>query len=83
METSKENNRPLTFLNDKRLERMKVRCILAIYLMSPLSKITIHEHTSHFKPITDSDSNRVNDLLINKTIPVTLYNKMLTFQDRD
>ena len=29
----------------------------------------------------DSTSNRVNDLLIHNTIPITLYNKILTFRD--
>ena len=32
----------------------------------------------HYK---DSNSNRVNDLKINKTIPITLYNNMLSFRD--
>ena len=49
--------------------------------MSPLSKITNPEHTSQFKLIKDPNSNRVNDLLINKTIPITLYNNLLTFRD--
>ena len=31
----------------------------------------------------DLNSNRVNDLLINKTIPVTFYNNLLTFRDTE
>ena len=31
----------------------------------------------------DPSSNRVNDLLINKTIPVNLYNIYMTFRDTD
>ena len=49
--------------------------------MSPLSKITNPENTSQFKLIKDSNSNRVNDLKINKTIPITLYNNLLTFRE--
>ena len=49
--------------------------------MSPLSKITNPENTTQFKLVKDSNSNRVNDLKINKTIPITLYNNMLTFGD--
>ena len=49
--------------------------------MSPLPKITNVEHTTQFKLVEDPDSNRVNDLLTNKTIPVTLYYKLLTFCD--
>ena len=60
---------------------MNDRGILASYLMSPLSKITNPENTTQFKLVKDSNSNRVNDLKINKTIPITLYNNMLTFRD--
>ena len=52
---------------------MNDRGILANYLMSPLSRITNPENSSQFKLVKDSSSNRVNDLKINKTIPVTLY----------
>ena len=48
--------------------------------MSPLSKITNPESTSQFKLVKDSSSNRVNDLLIHSTIPITLYNNMLTIR---
>ena len=47
---------------------MNDRGILASYLLSPLSKVTKIEHTSQFKLVKDRNSNRVNDLLINKTI---------------
>ena len=49
--------------------------------MSPLSKITNPENASQYKLLKDSNSNRVNDLKINKTIPITLYNSMLSFRD--
>ena len=60
---------------------MSDRGILASYLMSPLSKITNPENISHFKLVKDCSSNRVNDLLIHNTIPITLYNNLLTFRD--
>ena len=80
-ESSKENNLALENLNNKLLEIMIDRGILASYLMSPLSKIINPENTSQLKLVKDSSSNRVNDLYINKTIPITLYNNMLTFRD--
>ena len=80
-ESSKENNLALENLNNKLLEIMNDRGILASYLMSPLSKITNPENTTQFKLVKYSTSNRVNDLKINKTVPVTLYNNMLTFRD--
>ena len=62
---------------------MNDRGIIESYLLSPLSKITKPEHTSQFKLVKDPSSNRVNDLLMNKTIPVTLCNNLLTFRDTD
>ena len=80
-ESSKENNLVLENLNNKLLEIMNDRGILASFLMSPLSKITNPENSTQFKPVKDSSSNRVNDLLIHNTIPITLYNNLLTFRD--
>ena len=80
-ETSKENNLALENLNNKLLEIMNDRGILASYLMSPLSKITNPENTTQFKLVKDANSNRVNDLNINNSIPITLYNNMITFRD--
>ena len=80
-ENSIKNNQALGNLNNKLLEIMNDRGILASYLMSPLSKITNPENTSQFKLVKDNNSNRVNDLLIKNTIPITLYNNLLTFRD--
>ena len=80
-ESSKENNLALENLNNKLLEIMNDRGILATYLMSPLSKITNPENTTQFKLVKDDNSNRVNDLNINNSIPITLYNNLLTFRD--
>ena len=60
---------------------MNDRGILATYLMSPLSRITNPENTTQFKLVKDHNSNRVNDLLINNTIPISLYGNILTFRD--
>ena len=80
-ETSPNNNQAIENLNNKLLEIMNDRGILATYLMSPLSKITNPENTSQFKLVKDHNSNRVNNLKINKTIPITLYGNILTFHD--
>ena len=80
-ESSKENNLVLEKLNNKLLEIMNDRGILATYLMSPLSKVTNPENTTQFKLVKDANSNRVNDLNINNSIPITLYNNMITFRD--
>ena len=80
-ESSTKNNQAIENLNDKLLEIMNDRGILASYLMSPLSKITNPENSSQFKLVKDSSSNRVNDLKIHNSIPITLYGNMLTFRD--
>ena len=80
-ESSIKNNQAIENLNHKLLEIMNDRGILATYLMSPLSKINNPENTTQFKLVKDSNSNRVDDLLIHNTIPITLYNNILTFRD--
>ena len=80
-ETSLENNQAIEILNNKLLEIMNDRGILASYLLSLLAKIFNPENTTQFKLINDSTSDRVNDLKINNSIPITLYNNILTFRD--
>ena len=60
---------------------MNDRGILATYLIIPLSKITNPENTTQFKLEKDPSSNRVNDLKIHNSIPITLHNNLLTFRD--
>ena len=57
------------------------RGILATYLIYLLSEITNPENSSQFKLVKDSNSKRVSDLKINKTIPITLYNNLLLLGD--
>ena len=60
---------------------MNARGIIASYLLSPLSKITNPKNSGKFKLVKDFSSNRNNDLKINKIIPVTLLDNLLTFRD--
>ena len=80
-ETSIENNQAIENLNNKLLEIMNDRGILASYLLSPLSKITNPENSTQFNLVKYPNSNRVNDLLLKNKIPITLYDNMLTFRD--
>ena len=82
-EISNKNNKALEILNNKLSKNLNDRGILASYLLSSLSKITNREHTVQFKLVKDLKSNRVNDLLINKTIPVTFLNIFLAFRKTD
>ena len=80
-ETSVKNNQAIENLDNKLLEIMNDRGIIASYLLSPLAKIFNPENSTQFKLINDSTSDRVNDLKINNSIPITLYNNILTFRD--
>ena len=80
-ESSTKNNKALENLNNKLQEIMNERGKLASHLTSPLSKITNPENLSQFKLVKHSNSIRVNDLLIHNTIPINLYNNLLTFRD--
>ena len=80
-ETSIKNNQALENLDNKFLEIKNDRGIRASSLLSPLSKIFNPENTTQFKLINDSTADRVNDLKINNSIPITLYNNILTFRD--
>ena len=82
-ESSQENINTLKTLNHKLLEVMNDRGNLASYLLPPLSKIANSKNTRQFRLIKYLSSNRVNDLLINKTIPVTLHDNLLTFRDTE
>ena len=55
--------------------------IIALYLLSPLSKVTNPEIFTQFKLVKDPSSNTVNDLLIKNTRPITLDNILLIFLD--
>ena len=79
--TSFKINQALEKLNDKVLEIMKGRSIIASYLMSPLSKTNNPENTSQFRLVKCSNLNRINGLLIHNTKPINLYNNFSTFRD--
>ena len=80
-ETSTYNNKTLEISNNKLVEIMNDKSILASDLFSPLSKKANTEKTSQFKMVKGSSPNRVNDLVIKNTIPITLHDTLLTIRD--
>ena len=78
-----KNNIPLENLNNKFLEILNDRGIIAFYLMTSSSKITNPENTTQFKLVKDFNSTRINDLLIHNSIPVTIHDNLLTIRDTD
>ena len=81
MEISNNYNKRLEDLNNKLLEIMNDRGIMASFLLSPLFKITTLENTSQIKLVKNCISNRVNGLLIHNSKPITLHDNVLTFRD--
>ena len=81
METSIRNSKALEKLNDKFLEILNDRGIMASYLKPPIPKFANPRQTSRLKVLKDPHTNRVIDLLINKAMPVNLYNNLLIFPD--
>ena len=59
---------------------MKDRGIITTCLLFPLSKVTNPYHTIQFELVKDPNSNRVNDFLMKKTIPVILNDNFLIFR---
>ena len=80
-ENSINNNKAIENLNEKVLELMNDKGMIAPYLASSLVNLLKPENKSQFKLIKDQSSFRMNDVLINGGIPVSLYSNMLTFGD--
>ena len=80
-ETSIENNKAISDINDKIFELMNDKCMIAPYLTSSLKNLLKIENTSQFNLIKDRNSISTKEFFINKGIPVTLYSTLLTFKD--
>ena len=80
-ENSVKNNQAVSDLNEKVLELMNDKCMIAPYLASSLVILFKPENRSQFNLIKDQNSIRMNDFLMKKRIPVTQYSNILTFRD--
>ena len=80
-ETSIKNNKAISDLNEKVLELMNDKGMIAPYLASSLVNLFKPENKSQFRLRKDHNSNKMNDFLIHGSIPVTLISKMITFRD--
>ena len=75
-EYSTKNNQAIESINNKLLQIMNDRGITTSFLLSPLSKITNPVNTNHIKLVKYSSSNRVNDLLLHNSKPITLHENL-------
>ena len=80
-ESSIENNQAIENLNEKILELMNDKGLIAPYLASSLVEAFKTDNKSQFRLRKDYSSIKMNDFLINGGIPVTVVSNMLIFRD--
>ena len=80
-ENSINNNKAIENLNKKNLELMIDRGMIAPYLASSLVNLFKPENKSQFRLRKDPNSTKMNDFLLHRGIPVTLFSNMLVFRD--
>ena len=80
-EHSINNNKAIENLNQKVLELMNDKGIIAPYLTTSLVEKFKKDNKSQFRLRKDPNSTKLNDFLIHGTIPVTLFSNMITFRD--
>ena len=79
-ENSINNNKAIENLNEKVLELMNDKGMIAPYLASPLVEVFKFDNKSQFRLRKDPDSTKINDFLIHGKIPVTIFSNMITFR---
>ena len=80
-ETSNKNTKAISDLNEKVLELMDEKGLIAPYLTSSLVEVFKKDNKSQFRLRKDANSTKMNDFLIHGTIPVTIFSNMITFRD--
>ena len=80
-ETSIKNIKTVSDLNEKVLELMDEKGLIAPYLASSLVNLFKPENKSQFRLRKDLKSTKMNDFLIHGNIPVSLHSNMITFRD--
>ena len=80
-ETSIKNNKAILGLNEKVLELMDEKGLIAPYLASSLVNLFKPENKSQFRLRKDFNSTKMNNFLIHGSIPVSIHSNMITFRD--
>ena len=76
-ESSINDNKAIENLNEKVLQAMNDKRLIDSSLLEFLK----YDNKGQFRLIKDPNSTKTNDFLINKNVPVTRFNNMLTFRD--
>ena len=80
-ENSINNNKAIENLNEKILELMNDKGMIAPYLTTSFVEVFKKDNKSQFRLRKDNSSTKMNDFLIHGTIPVTIFSNMITFRD--
>ena len=80
-ENSINNNKAIENLNEKILELMNDKGMIASVLASSLVEVFKFDNKSQFRLKNDPNSTKINDFLIHGNIPVTIFSNMITFRD--
>ena len=80
-ENSINNNKAIENLNEKILELMNDKGIIAPCLTTSLVEVFKKDNKSQFRLRKDPNSTKLNDFLIHGSIPVTIFSNMITFRD--
>ena len=80
-ENSINNNEAIENLNERILELMNDKGMIAPHLASSLVNLFEPEKKSQFRFKKDLNSTKMNDFPINEGLPITLVSKMLVFRD--
>ena len=80
-ENSINNNKAIENLNEKILELMNDKGMIAPFLASSLVEVFKFDNKSQFRLRKDPNSTKFNDFLIHGNIPVTIFSNMITFRD--
>ena len=80
-ENSINNNKAIENLNEKILELMNDKGLIAPYLTTSLVEVFKKDKKSQFRLRKDPNSTKMNNFLIHGNIPVTIFSNMTTFRD--
>ena len=75
------NNKAIENLNEKILELMNDKGMIAPYLTTSLVEVFKKDNKSQFRLRKDPNSTKLNDFLIHGNLPVTIFSNMITFRD--
>ena len=80
-ENSINNNKAIENINEKILELMNDKGMIAPHLTTSLVEVFKKDNKSQFRLRKDPNSTKMNDFLIHGNIPITLFSNMITFRD--